>query len=217
MNMVRDIIMIFVPMLLSLTIHEYSHALAAYLLGDDTAASQGRLTLNPIAHIDLVGTIIIPFVSRFMLGGFSLIGWAKPVPVSPHNFRRTVSMRTGMIITAMAGPASNLVFAFVLYGVGSIIVETSSTPSEAAELVSQFITYPVRLNLALAVFNMIPLYPLDGSRLLPLSLQERMSRYSMFGMIALLFMINSPSVNGVILFLIRLLFFPIQYFWHLVL
>src|SRR5215471_12296793 len=102
--------MYLVPLLLSLTVHEWAHAWSAYRLGDDTAAKLGRLTLNPIAHIDPIGTLILPLLGV-------PFGWAKPVPVVASRFRRGVNMTTGMMITAAAGPLSNVVLA-VLSAVG---------------------------------------------------------------------------------------------------
>src|SRR5689334_23219884 len=93
-----------IPLILSLTVHEWAHAYSAFRLGDDTASRQGRLTLNPIPHIDPIGTILCPLLGI-------PFGWAKPVPVNPLRFNRGVSMRTGMMITAAAGPLSNLVLA----------------------------------------------------------------------------------------------------------
>src|SRR5262249_30519600 len=103
-NWLLERIMYFVPLLLSLTVHEWAHAWSAWRLGDDTAAMQGRLTLNPPAHMDPIGTLILP------LAGVPF-GWAKPVPVNPLRFRRGISMRGGMMITAAAGPVSNLLIA----------------------------------------------------------------------------------------------------------
>src|SRR6476659_7441279 len=93
--------MMLIPLLMSLTVHEWAHAWSAHRLGDDTASMQGRLTLNPIAHLDFIGTLGLPF------------GWAKPVPVNPTRFRRGVNTSTGMVITAAAGPISNLVLALL--------------------------------------------------------------------------------------------------------
>jgi len=105
-------IVFIVPMILSLSIHEYAHARIAYLLGDDTASRMGRMTLNPLSHIDLVGTLIIPLVAAFA-GGLPLIGWAKPVPVTPVRFTRKMSMRAGMAVVAVAGPLSNFLLAMI--------------------------------------------------------------------------------------------------------
>ncbi len=103
-------ILIFLPMLLSLTVHEFAHAYAAYLLGDDTAKINGRLTLNPISHIDIFGTILLPLMLVLSNSGI-FFGWAKPVPITPVNFTHKVSMKTGTMITAFAGPFSNLLLA----------------------------------------------------------------------------------------------------------
>ena len=220
-TMIRDIVIVLVPMILCLTVHEFAHAWAAHKLGDDTAASQGRMTLNPLVHIDLFGTILIPVIA-VIAGGIGLIGWAKPVPVSPYRFRRTVTMRTGMMITAVAGPLSNLVMAFVTAGVamfffGDQIGSLASDPHigsaftaimvlgsyenaaaiAKAGLMTQTQTIVILLlgrvflmNVGLAVFNMLPIPPLDGSRLLPLSWQEKLARYTFVAFIGFMILIN---------------------------
>ena len=110
-NFIQDAVMILIPMILSLTVHEYSHALAAKLLGDDTAEKQGRLTLSPLPHIDIFGTILLPLLS---IGtGMPFLGWAKPVPTNPVNYTRKVTQRTGYMLVSLAGPVSNFVFAFL--------------------------------------------------------------------------------------------------------
>jgi Zn-dependent protease len=138
----------------SLTIHEYAHAWTAYKFGDDTAKSMGRLTLNPIAHIDPIGTILVPL--------FLHVGWAKPVPV---NF--AVLSRTQMLLVSIAGPASNLLLAIVLAFVYHIL------PVQAIPLVETFILASVFLNIALAIFNLLPIPPLDGSRIIYAGLKSQ--------------------------------------------
>lgn len=151
-------VMLFIPVLLSLTVHEFAHAWSAYLLGDDTAARQGRLTLNPLSHMDPIGTFLLPLLGI-------PFGWAKPVPVNPTGFRRSVNMNTGMMITAAAGPLSNLVLAVicsVVYGLGHRWASPWLTDNLAVEYL---LRYGVAINVGLAIFNMLPIPPLDGSRL----------------------------------------------------
>lgn len=198
-------------MILSLTVHEFAHAWSAHLLGDDTASSQGRMTLNPLPHIDLFGTLLIPIFS-VLSGGISLIGWAKPVPISPARFSRKVTMRTGMIISAMAGPGSNLVLAFLVGGAAMAVygseinqvtamMENTSRSSAlwvlgnaadvAKEAPALMLLAPIfLLNIGLAVFNMLPIPPLDGSRVLPTDTQQKLARYTMIIFIGFLILIN---------------------------
>jgi Zn-dependent protease len=150
-------LMILIPLLLSLTVHEWAHAWSAFRLGDDTAQKQGRLTLNPIVHIDPIGTLLLPLLGV-------PFGWAKPVPVSPTRFRRDVNMSRGMIITAAAGPFSNVVLA-VLCAVAFGLVARFSPDSLTARFgVAPLLMMMIQINVALAIFNMIPVPPLDGSR-----------------------------------------------------
>ena len=150
-----------IPMLLSLTVHEYAHAWTAARLGDDTAERLGRLTLNPIPHIDPVGTLLLPALS-VIFPGMPFFGWARPVPVDPTRFRRDVSMGAGMALTALAGPASNVLLAFLsaaLFGLGYRFGVLVDQPAIRALLGSM-----MTLNLVLAIFNLVPIPPLDGSR-----------------------------------------------------
>lgn len=156
--------------LFSLSVHEAAHALTAAYGGDMTSAYQNRITLNPLPHIDPVGTIMIPVLAA-LFGGLPLIGWAKPVPVVEQNFRRGSNYG---VIVAMAGPFSNLLIALFTVAVAQIwylLLATTdgfggAIPQNAVNMVGQFITYMILINLVLMAFNMIPIPPLDGSHLL---------------------------------------------------
>ncbi len=139
-----------VILLVALPIHEFSHALVAYRLGDDTAARQGRLTLNPLRHLDPLGSLMIFFV------GF---GWAKPVPVNPWNLRH--GSRTGYALVAAAGPASNLLLAALVAMLWRVGLLDGASPN-----VVQFALIFMSINVSLCLFNLIPLAPLDGSGVL---------------------------------------------------
>lgn len=166
----------FIPVLLSLTVHEWAHAWAAWRLGDDTAARQGRLTLDPLAHIDPVGTIILPVLGV-------PFGWARPVPIDPSRFG--AHERLGMMLSAAAGPASNLVLA-ALAGLGVLLAPALGLPAFALDLLQS----TAWINVALAVFNLLPVPPLDGSRiadwLMPDALRPLWDRLQDLGPFALL-------------------------------
>ena len=166
-----DLLLSLPAVLLSLTLHECAHGWVAFKLGDPTARDLGRLTLNPIRHIDPIGAISLLLFQ---------IGWAKPVPINPRNFKRP---RAGMALTAVAGPITNFLIAFVstfvflLISVGAEKIPDTST---ATSLLYLFLYYLFRffyllqiMNVALALFNLLPLPPLDGSRLLTLILPRR--------------------------------------------
>ena len=171
---------IFIPVILfSLTIHEYAHALIAYKLGDDTAQKQGRLSLNPLVHLDPLGTILL-LIAHF--------GWAKPVPVDPRNFENP---KRDMLYVAIAGPISNLLTAaasvFVLKYLLSIYLAGNSLPY--IEPIISFLVWMIFIGIVLAVFNMLPIPPLDGSRviygILPDFLAERYRSIEMYGVLLL--------------------------------
>jgi len=177
MDVVREIILVLVPMLLCLTVHEYSHARAALWLGDDTASLAGRLTLNPVSHIDIFGTLLLPILFVWSNSNF-FFGWAKPVPVNPVRFvrrfgGRRVTMTTGMMITAAAGPASNLVFGFVSAVVLKLCVVVGFVSGPIMVILARLLI----INYALAVFNMVPLPPLDGSKVLAGFLPREFARW----------------------------------------
>jgi Zn-dependent protease len=147
-------IMSLVPLVLSLTVHEWAHAYSAFLLGDDTASRQGRLTLNPLVHMDPIGTFIAPLMGI-------PFGWAKPVEYDPLRFRRGVSMRAGIMIVKAAGPLANLVITLVcavLYG----LLLRSGRLHDGGAGVSALLRTAIVMNIALCIFNFLPIPPLDG-------------------------------------------------------
>ncbi len=148
---------------LCLVIHELSHGLMAYLFGDRTAKNAGRLTFDPLAHLDPVG-----FVCLLLLG----FGWARPVPVNISNFKHK---RLGMAMTALAGPLSNIVLAVVAFMVYiALYAQHLADSNTFAQAISMFISYVAQLSVGLGIFNLIPVYPMDGSRILQAILPFRM-------------------------------------------
>ena len=161
-------VIIMIPVLLfSLSLHEYSHALAAWWAGDDTASRQGRLTMNPISHIDLMGTIIVPLIclAQSMAGGVPFFfGWAKPVPVNPNRVRK----RYWDVIVSAAGPASNFLLAFIftlLLKIMYMNAVSSRFSEHLFETLSLMMYYFIALNVLLCMFNLLPIPPLDGSHI----------------------------------------------------
>jgi Zn-dependent protease len=156
-NWIISRLTLLIPLLLSLSVHEWAHAWAAWRLGDDTARLQGRLTLNPIAHIDPVGTLLLPLLGV-------PFGWAKPVPVNPIRFDRRVSLRTGMMLTAAAGPLSNIVIALASAVLLALTIHFQPDLARPDSAAFRLLYTLVFLNVILAVFNLLPIPPLDGSR-----------------------------------------------------
>jgi Zn-dependent protease len=164
------------------TPHEFAHAWVATKLGDDTPTLEGRVTLNPLAHVDWLGTVILPLVMS--LSGAGFIGWGKPVNTNPYKLRWGLK---GMALVAMAGPASNVIFAVILLAVAA----------HTASSVGPLCGNAARLSLFLAIFNMIPVPPLDGSKLLlaarvPFALYNELAR---FGFLLILIAMSSTSLG----------------------
>ena len=144
-------------LIMSLSFHEAAHAFAADRLGDPTARQLGRLTLNPLAHIDWIGTVLFPLIA--MSSGIPLIGWAKPVPVDMRNLREP---RRDFALVALAGPVSNLILAVA----AGLLFEAHLASTDAPGVLAQTLLMAVIMNVMLAVFNMIPVPPLDGGNVL---------------------------------------------------
>jgi len=151
--------MSYVVLLFSLSVHESAHAWTALKQGDPTAQSLGRITLNPLAHIDVVGTVVMPLLMIFT--GVPLLGWAKPTPVDPRHFK---DLRRGQIVVSGAGPLSNLLLALLATAGLFVAVRMLSGPLRDQPLVV-LLSMVVQLNVLLAVFNLVPLPPLDGSHI----------------------------------------------------
>ena len=183
-----DLLLSIIPALICITLHELCHGLTAYALGDDTAKRAGRLTLNPIRHIDWWGLVMMA-ICHF--------GWAKPVPVNMYNFKNP---KRGMAITALAGPVSNLVIAIVFLFVYGLLYRPLYLGGAIAQAVLQMIGNTAYLSIALAVFNFIPLPPLDGSKvlfaLLPQNAYNKLMRYERYGMIIMVVLIVTGAVSG---------------------
>ncbi|MDP2676258.1 MAG: site-2 protease family protein [bacterium] len=179
-----DIVFIIAIVIMSAVVHEFSHGYAALLLGDPTAKYQGRLTLNPIPHIDPIGSILVPFVLAFF-GGF-IIAWAKPVPFNPYNLS---NQKWGPAIVGAAGPLANIIMA-VFFGIIIRMADMLSLP----EVFVQVLFYIVFINVILAIFNLVPIPPLDGSKILfavlPyrwMHVQQFLERYGFFLVLLFIF------------------------------
>jgi Zn-dependent protease len=190
-----------VPIVLAITLHEAAHGYAALALGDTTARDAGRLSLNPLKHIDRVGTIILPgflLISQLLLPPhkiFFMFGWAKPVPVGAWKFR---DPRRGMAIVATAGPLMN----FFLAWLAALVIPMADAPSGMQAIVQQFLIYFMLSNIVLGLFNLLPIPPLDGGRiavgLLPLGLARIWARLEKAGiLIVLLLVFILPRLTGV--------------------
>lgn len=185
----------------SLSIHEFAHGYAAYKMGDDTARNMGRLSISPFSHLDVVGALCM------LLFGF---GWAKPVPVNSRNFKPG-KQKSGMMITSVAGPVSNLLVCFLCCLVYSVMarcldgVRLSMTAYRAFELVVIMLNTLISMNIGLAVFNLIPIPPLDGSKILsgvlPARAYFRLMQYERYGFLVLIILMNTSIFGNTLNFM----------------
>ncbi|MEA4966273.1 MAG: site-2 protease family protein [Oscillospiraceae bacterium] len=190
-----DGLAVIVAAVLSITVHETCHGLVAWWLGDPTAKNAGRLTLNPLKHIDLVGLVLLAVVK---------FGWAKPVPIDMRNFKNP---KAGMAVTALAGPVSNVLLAYAALLVRSVLVFFAARNSASAPL-SFFIdltAYLAVISAGLAVFNLFPVPPLDGSKVLFAFLPQRayrvLMRYERYGMLVMMALLLTGVLDTPLLFL----------------
>ena len=188
-------ILLLIPLrLLALVVHEYSHGYVSTKLGDPTPRIQGRLTLNPLVHLDLYGTILM------LLTGF---GWAKPVEVNPMYYR---DKKKAMALVALAGPLSNFILAFLsllIYVFFVVLaVYTKAIPASVINIIGTAMSYSAQINLCFMVFNLIPIPPLDGSRILGMFLGNRtyykMMAYERYSMILIIFLSLSGMLDSII-------------------
>lgn len=171
-----DLFIIIPILFFSIVLHEFAHGYVAYRLGDDTAYLLGRLTLNPLKHIDIFGTILVPALC--LMSGLPVFGWAKPVPV---NARRLPSPIKDMSKVALAGPTINLLLAILCAFCMKLVIATGIFSPQTTTKAVQCLVYGIQINVLLAVFNMMPLLPLDGGHILVALLPTKAAmRYSLF-------------------------------------
>jgi Zn-dependent protease len=179
-----------IPVLFAVTLHEVGHGWAAKQLGDTTAENMGRLSLNPLKHIDPVGTIVVP-LATFFLSGF-IFGWAKPVPVNWNRLRNT---KRDIALVALAGPAANLIMIIFWLMLMKLIIILADQNSMLAHVMLFMASAGIAINSLLMILNLFPLPPLDGSRvifsLLPIQLAYRYSKIEPYGMIILIILLAS--------------------------
>jgi Zn-dependent protease len=195
-DQVRVALFYLAAFVVSIAVHEFGHAFVADRLGDRIPRLQGRLTLSPLAHIDPIGTIALPLIGALIPMNFPLIAWGKPVQTNPANYTRRLSMTTGHMLVAAAGPFMNLVLAVL---VSVVVVLLGKNRVLSPEWQVGIISYLVVINLRLLFFNLIPLGPLDGATVLagvlPPSMQRINDLNRKYGMLVLLVLFFTPGLR----------------------
>lgn len=201
-RLLLDGLLIYLCFLPVLTFHEFAHAWVAWKCGDDTAKNLGRVSINPVVHMDPIGTFVLPLLAIYLqmsgslLAGF-IIGWGKPVPVDPRNLRNP---RRDDTLIALAGPGMNFLLAFLLTGVAKVGVMLShnEATASASTIILSAAYLLITVNLILAFFNLIPVPPLDGSHVLKNLINmsyETYWRFSQYGFVVIILVLNIPGVR----------------------
>ena len=206
-QLIPQLVIYMVVLLLAISAHEAAHAWMSYKFGDDTARLLGRITLNPVAHTDPIGTLLIPIVSFVVgnmggLGRIPLIGWGKPTPVNPLRWRHK---DLANVMVSLAGILANLLIAICAFTVIKVLLMTGgfeSIPESLREPVTLFLEYLLTMNISLAVFNLLPFPPLDGSKILqtflPASMQPVLAIMEQYGYLILMVLIYMGFFNAII-------------------
>jgi Zn-dependent protease len=191
-GLLQQLSIMLIPGIFAITLHEVSHGWAAKYLGDPTAYMLGRLTLNPFKHIDPLGTVIVP-IGMYLLSGFAF-GWAKPVPVAFRNLRHP---KRDMVLVAAAGPLSNFAMATLWAVVGAGVLATLGLQNAASQWIYGMCLFGIQINVILGVFNLVPIPPLDGGRvlsgLLPAAGSNLLDRIEPFGFIIVIVLMMAPG------------------------